>query len=303
MSTFKIVTFDGGGVKGALSIRIFKRLCDRYPTLLDNVDLFAGTSTGSLIALPLAYGLSPNEIDNFYSYKNTKYIFSPKRNNLFRPKYSNKHLANVFLDYVPKETTLNDLKKYVIIPSFNVKGYTKPVWEIVFFNNLQDNAISKTYALDAVLASCAAPTYFPSHKGFIDGGVIANSPTTPSIILSKSTFKSITKFDDIKLLSIGTGDTPDYIKSNTTNWGVMQWAINSPFKIKTMILDVALERKVDLEDMYCNELLKNNYFRINPTLHSTITLDDYRRVHELKEFGDSIDLSAAYNFIENIFLK
>ena len=303
MSSFKIVSFDGGGVKGALSIRIFKRLCLKYPNLLNNIDLFAGTSTGSLIALPLAFGLTPTEVDNFYNYNNMKYIFTPKRINLFRPKYNNKHLRRIFTSYIPETTVLKDLKKYVFIPSFNVKGYTRPVWEIVFFNNFQDNTISNTYVIDAALASCAAPTFFPSHKGFIDGGVIANSPTTSAIMLSKSILKSITSFNQIKLLSIGTGDTPDYIKSNTTNWGIMQWAINSPFNIRTMILDVVLERKVDLENLYCTELLKNNYHRINPNLPNTIHLDDFNKVKELKSIADTYDLSSTYNFLENYFLK
>lgn len=303
MSSFRIVSFDGGGVRGALSIRIFKRLCDKFPSLLESIDLFSGTSTGSLIALPLAYGLSPNELDDFYCFENMKYIFTPKRNNLFRPKYNNKHLKKTFSKCVPEDITLKDLKKYVIIPSFNVKGYTNPVWEIVFFNNIQDSSISDTYVVDAALASCSAPTYFPSYKGFIDGGVIANSPTTASVILSKSLIKSISNFNKIKLLSIGTGDTPDSIKSNTTNWGIVQWAINSPFNIKTMILDVVLERKTDLEHLYCTELLGKNYFRINPILKSSIKLDNFKRVNDLKSTADSVNLDSCYEYIRNYFLN
>ena len=76
MDTFKILTFDGGGVKGALSARILKRICEKFPRLLDEVDLFAGTLTGSLIALSLAYGRDANFVDNLYSQINTKKIFS-----------------------------------------------------------------------------------------------------------------------------------------------------------------------------------------------------------------------------------
>lgn len=302
MSTLRIVTFDGGGIKGSLSTSIFNRICTAYPEILIKTDLYAGTSIGSVIASLLAYGHSPKVIDELFNYENMKYIFTPRRNNLFKPKYTNKHLKSIFCNYIPKETTLKDLKKHIIIPAFNVKGYRTSSWEIVFFNNLVKSTIATTPVLDAILASCAAPTYFPSHKGFIDGGVIANSPTTPSILIAKSLLK-LNDINNIKLLSIGTGDTADTITANTTNWGIAQWAIDNPFNIKTRLLDIILDRKNDLENIYCMELLKQNYHRVNPVIRSQIQLDDYKRVSDLKIVANNFDLSKAYNFIEKVYLK
>ncbi|EKX34472.1 hypothetical protein GUITHDRAFT_80524, partial [Guillardia theta CCMP2712] len=48
---FRILSLDGGGVRGILSAVILARLLKAVPTFLDNVDLLAGTSTGGLIAL------------------------------------------------------------------------------------------------------------------------------------------------------------------------------------------------------------------------------------------------------------
>ncbi len=64
-SNFNILAFDGGGLKGALSISILERIVKEYPNLLNNINMFGGTSTGSLIALGLAYGVSPKEIKSF----------------------------------------------------------------------------------------------------------------------------------------------------------------------------------------------------------------------------------------------
>ena len=122
MSTFRIISFDGGGIKGALSTRILKRLYLDNPNLLKKTNLFAGTSTGALIALSLAYGFNGKEIDDIYCYKNIKNIFSPKRFNLLHPRYKDKSLKNFIESTISKEATLNDLQKYVFIPAFHLKG-------------------------------------------------------------------------------------------------------------------------------------------------------------------------------------
>ncbi len=96
-SNFNILAFDGGGLKGALSISILERIVKEYPNLLNNINMFGGTSTGSLIALGLAYGVSPKEIKELYSIENSKYIFNKSYAEILRPKYENKNLKEVLL--------------------------------------------------------------------------------------------------------------------------------------------------------------------------------------------------------------
>ncbi|CDG01325.1 patatin-like phospholipase family protein [Clostridium chauvoei] len=303
MKSLKIISFDGGGIKGALSIRILKRLCEEYPDLLDNIDLFAGTSTGSLIALALASGLSVNDVDNLYSHEITKTIFSKPRLNLFRPKFNNKNLKSVLLKYFPENLTLKDLPKYVCIPSFNVTGLNSKHWEPVFFNNLTDNKTINYNIIDVALASSAAPTFFPSHKNFIDGGVVANSPTTISVFHCIDAFPNIDFKQNIKLLSIGTGDSPYRITKSTSNWGISQWSFRLFAKMNSPLLSLVMDGMCDLDNMYCNVLLKDNYFRINPKISKLIEMDNYNFVPFLKLLADSIDLADSFKFIETIFLK
>ena len=53
---FVILSMDGGGCRGYMSIRLLERVCEEAPGFLDRVDLFAGTSTGSILAAFLAGG-------------------------------------------------------------------------------------------------------------------------------------------------------------------------------------------------------------------------------------------------------
>lgn len=302
MSVFRIIAFDGGGIRGALSTRLLRRIVEKYPTLLDQTHMFAGTSTGSIIALGLAYQRPIEEIDDFYSYDKVKYIFTPKRPNLFIPKYRNIHLQEMLEEVFPKNLSLASLPKYTFIPSFNVKGYTCKGFEGVFFTNLINNPTISEKVIDVALCSSAAPTYFPSVNNFIDGGVFMNSPTAAPVICVRSVFPTTYNLSDFRLLSIGTGFYPERIVRRTKNWGVLQWAINPFTKSKAPFLSVLLNTNIPIENRYSYELLKSNYYRLDPPLEEPIELDDYKKVPYLKEYADTVDLSEVYRYIERYYL-
>lgn len=303
MPIFRIISFDGGGVRGALSTRLLKRITDKYPELLTKTDMFSGTSTGALIALGLSYNKTALEVDELYSYENTKYIFSPSRLNLFIPKYRNAHLTQLLYTIFPQNLSLAGLPKYTFIPSFNVKGYTTQGFEGVFLTNLVNNPTISEKVIDTALYSSAAPTYFPSVNNFIDGGVFMNSPTAAPVIYVRSVFPNRYNLSDFRLLSIGTGFYPERILKRTKNWGIAQWSINPTTSTKTPLLSILLSGNTPIENRYSYELLKQNYFRLNPDLDKPVPLDDYKKVPYLKEVADQVDLSDVFRYIERYYLK
>ncbi len=62
---FLILACDGGGIRGYLTALIVERLNKEVP-FIDRVNLFAGTSTGSILAIGLAHGLSPASLVKLY---------------------------------------------------------------------------------------------------------------------------------------------------------------------------------------------------------------------------------------------
>src|ERR1700735_4103739 len=69
----RILSLDGGGVRGAISIAFLERLeqivdeIEGRPTLLgDWFDLIGGTSTGAIIAGALALGYRTADVRDFY---------------------------------------------------------------------------------------------------------------------------------------------------------------------------------------------------------------------------------------------
>jgi len=65
---FRILSLDGGGVRGLLSARILQAIERRTGArFYDHVDLFAGTSTGAILGAGLACGFTLDEIVRFYN--------------------------------------------------------------------------------------------------------------------------------------------------------------------------------------------------------------------------------------------
>jgi patatin-like phospholipase/acyl hydrolase len=69
-STFRILSLDGGGIRGTFSAAFLARIEEHldYP-IGRYFDLIAGTSTGGIIAIGLGLGLSAKEILRLYEEK------------------------------------------------------------------------------------------------------------------------------------------------------------------------------------------------------------------------------------------
>jgi len=69
----RILTFDGGGIRGVFSLEILLRIETllrehfKAPNLIlaDHFDFFAGTSTGAIIAAGLSWGMPVEEFSRF----------------------------------------------------------------------------------------------------------------------------------------------------------------------------------------------------------------------------------------------
>ena len=61
---FRILTFNGGGIRGAFGVAFLARLEELTGTpVVDHFDLIAGTSTGAIIAASLALGLPASQLE------------------------------------------------------------------------------------------------------------------------------------------------------------------------------------------------------------------------------------------------
>ena len=180
--TFKILSIDGGGIRGVYSAHILRRIEEEFKIKLhDCFDLIAGTSTGSIIAAAIACDISLDEIEKLYIEKGTL-IFTKRKSmcvpckGLLNSTYDSKELKKILSNKF-QDKKLKDIDKRLIIPStdiFNGKVFlAKSKYHRDF---VRDNDIN---VADAVLGSCAAPVFFEPHHTdnylLADGGLWANN--------------------------------------------------------------------------------------------------------------------------------
>lgn len=226
---FKILSIDGGGIKGLYSAKIIEHLEEKYNcSTSDRFDMICGTSTGGLIALALSLKISAKEISQFYE-KNGKTIFPHRtilggiiRQTLWRGKYSDKPLR-IALEKIFGDKKLADLQNLVCIPTYSLTDARPWVFKYDHKEGKLDRD-NKALCVDVALATSAAPTYFPiaeidyyDRKQFIDGGVWANNPTMVGVIEALTYFVGKDKpFDSIDVLSVSslnnTGGKPIELK-------------------------------------------------------------------------------------------
>jgi len=191
--TFKILSIDGGGIKGVYSASILKQIEQKYQCKLsDYFDMICGTSTGGLIALALSRERSAKEIEQFYEERGGKIFpyqnyftksYAFLRQLMWGSKYSDRELKSSIEEFIGKDTTMDDASTLLCIPSYNLtEGYPT-----VFKFPHKEGGFHRDANLrmvDVALATSAAPTYFPiaeldypHFKGlFVDGGVWSNNP-------------------------------------------------------------------------------------------------------------------------------
>ena len=143
--------------------------------------MFAGTSTGALIAGALAHGIPVARLIELYA-ERRRDIFDRTFAGLFHPlgtKYSAKGLKRVLKEFFG-ERRLAELDHDITITAVDTVRA-----ETTYFSSFRlpaaGDARYGTYRnvrlRDAIQASASAPTYFPAHGRFIDGGTtVYNNP-------------------------------------------------------------------------------------------------------------------------------
>lgn len=306
MSKFRILCLDGGGIRGLYTAVLLDRLVTAVPTFLDDIHLYAGTSTGGILALGLASGRTPAEGIALYQQWGPR-IFSRtwawKLRTLWGvvgAKYDNQMLHEAVTQELGTRT-MNDLAqqgKNVLISSFDLADEHDPnrCWSPKFFHNFPGPTGDPGELLaDVAMYTSAAPTYFPSYKGYVDGGVAANSPTMAALAQALDPGTGGQPLADVRLLSVGTGMVIRAISGQRHNWGILQWA--SP------AIPIMLEGSMDAQNYECQRVLgAEQYYRLNAVLPEPIELDDVGRMDKLIHFANAVDIGPAAAWIVQNFL-
>jgi patatin-like phospholipase/acyl hydrolase len=311
MSTFRILSLDGGGIRGTLSAVILQRLEEKVPGFVSKVDMVAGTSTGGILALALAYGLTPAQCLTIYATQG-KEIFADTVwddfkdvGNLFGAQYSNASLQTVLAQYFG-DKKLSDLQKRVLISSFDLDNEAYDprafrTWKAKFFHNFpEEGSDANERIVDVALRTSAAPTYFPIYQGYVDGGVVANNPSVCALAQALDSVQVMEAgaprplhLDEVVLISVGTGKNQQYISEKNADWGLAQWA--------RRLVSIMIDGTAGVAEYQCRQLLSERFCRLDPTLREEINLDSVTKTTRLIEIATDADITEAVEWLRRNF--
>lgn len=278
--TFKILSIDGGGIKGIYSIAVLARLEQATgKRIIDCFDLICGTSTGGLIALLLAAGYSAAEIVEFYK-ENASIIFPKSVKRILgitigKAKFDRKPLANLLKAYL-KDKKIKDSSIDLCIPAVDADSEEPIIFKTGHSSKYTRDPELKM--LDVALATSAAPLYFPKYnineinRNTVDGGLSANNPSLIGVTEFLSVISKEQDYDKFSLLSIGnieynTGCFSRLKPKILTNFSLIKNIIDLFMKLQNKTLSnitkhLCIAYNADYTRIANNDLSKDQYSKI-----------------------------------------
>jgi patatin-like phospholipase/acyl hydrolase len=264
---FRVLALDGGGIRGLYTATLLDILFEYFAqesegqaktSLGKRFDLISGTSTGGILAMGLAAGIPLNTIISLYIEAGP--MIFPHKNSLpaagfglywwllkFLKKPSakqealRKHLEDIFGDM-----TIGDIYSQhniaLCLPAVDAKTQQPVILKTPHHKDFKRDF--KRKAVDACMATSAAPFYFPmialprseatGHDVFVDGGLWANNPVLVGMVEALLLAK---EGQIIQIISVGTCNPPEgqSYSLKECHRGVLSWGFGS--KVLTLSLD------------------------------------------------------------------
>lgn len=227
----KMLSIDGGGLRGMISLQILARVEQLLRThrndpnlvLADEFDYIAGTSTGAIIAAGLALGKTVAELEALYV-ELAPTVFRKRRSlKVFWSLYGDRPLRDALQKAFGSTTTFGDARLRTLLLCVLHNATTDSPWPLsncttATFNNAGTADCNLNMKLwQVVRASTAAPVFFPPEKitlgtrefQFKDGGVTPyNNPAFIQYVMATTPEYGLNwepGADNILSISVGTG--------------------------------------------------------------------------------------------------
>jgi uncharacterized protein len=280
----RVLTIDGGGIKGVFPAAFLAEIEDRIgEPIYDYFDLIAGTSTGGIIAIGLGLGLTAGELLQLYKEFGPrifqKHRFAGNLRRLLRAKYSLEPLRDV-VGTAFGNRLLGQSRKRLLVPALNLAAERVYSYRTAHHPRLTNDY--KLPAIEVALATVAAPTYFPIHLSedgaFVDGSLWARNPLALAVV------EAIGVLDwpreDVRVLSLGcTSQHLDVAWNKRLSFGTSYWS--------QRIADVFMKAQSSSAISTAHTLIgSENVFRISPdTTTRGFTIDGVRHMPALEALG------------------
>ena len=283
-NTFHILALDGGGTRGIYTAQLLAKIEQAFGTSIKTYfDLIVGTSTGAIIAGAAVSDIPMTDIVELFDTE-TPHIFRKRwyRIPLFFSKYPSEQLAQVIAKHIPA-TPLGEIATPLMITSSEIARSEVHIFRSNYESRDSEGTppTNKRVCLrDAILASCAAPTFFAPKSVdnllLADGCLWANNPSAIATAEALSVFRK--EAQEIRMLSIGTGHSTNMYRQRR-GWGfITGWG---GAKLTTYVMTLQAQASAHTAKL----LLKGNYLRINPEIDRW-EIDNLTQLGNLKSLAE-----------------
>jgi predicted acylesterase/phospholipase RssA len=258
---FRVLAIDGGGYKGVIPATMIAEIDEQLEgKIVDQFDLFAGTSTGAIVAAGLAnVGVSPalpdaGAILELYERRGGEIFQSGAalqerlRTNFldwWGPSFSSKGVQKVLKESLGD--TLLSASPRDFLCTYYTFSPDKTAAVVARggpgFRAIADNPVFDQPIWQAVQCSSSAPPIFSPivltaagvQSSAVDGGVFANNPSLVAYLQAVR----LARGRPIEIVSLGCGGVPSKMPSYGT-MGIIEW-ITPNFKTRRTPLATMLE--------------------------------------------------------------
>ncbi len=273
----RILAVDGGGLKGMFTVYAIWKLKEEYGIdLMEEFDMFVGTSTGAIVVGSLLVGADPKEVYDDYL-KGPHTLFGTKftlreslKKNLYA-RYDDGPLNKTLRDCVG-DLSIADFEKQVrkpfVFAATNVSE-AKPI----IFGSRHFNSLNPRYSTiklwEAIKSSTAAPFYFEpfvekaTGDFWLDGGMWANNPALLGVVLAQGDLG--VELKNIEVLSFGQS----YIEGVSIHPSKGKELLKNPSHNTVGLLAYAsLYANQNFDTFAVSLLLKERHYRYSPRDHN-----------------------------------
>lgn len=328
MNSVRILSIDGGGVRGIIPLRVLEYIEDQTGLGIHELfDVVGGTSTGGIISLIL--NLKVPGTDQFYSARDVLQIYSQDGSQLFQvqsstfedkvlnvlrdvmgilpadrgpgftaAEYSERSIENYLQKKFGANTKLSDLPPS---PDMTVYSYDIENACPYYFNtkkardsNLAGSPEDDYFVWQAARATSAAPTFFPGAE-FSNPGQKKRVFIDGGVFLNNPTLELLLQAKELHrnaqkflVVSLGTGEFSKSY-SSLKNAGVVGWVWEQAPLLNIMMSAVSAALDEQLKSIE-NQIPGVNYQRYQKRFLNEIELDDIQPeiVAKLQQLGEEL---------------
>ena len=263
---FQTLAISGGGYRGLFTAK-FIASCEKefQSKCVDRFDLIAGTSVGALLATGLAAAVPAAKLaltmEDYGPKIFRRNLFTGAKRFLLAAPYSSGPILEAVRKALGENIAKLPLCQFEAPLVITTVNYSTGQTRVFRSKGVAGREASDVKIEDAILASAAAPTFFPTWRigpcEYIDGGLSANAPDMVAICEALDRRKA--RLDEIYQLSIGTASRREGSAVHDTSRasGALSWIVLRGLVQSTM----AAQEHLALSQ--AKTLLRDHFLRID----------------------------------------